>query len=72
MVELSVCSRDLRVRQPGVCGLIRELVCTIESKRLRRVRTIDIYGGEPEVVSGCRIVWNRQGRPPHAVTDMAP
>jgi len=61
-VKLSVYDRDLRMRELGVSGLIPELVATIEFKRLKRIRTIDIFGGEPEVVSGCRIVWNRQGR----------
>ena len=57
--HLSIYCRDFRSRHLGANGLIPDLVGTIEFKRLKRVRTIDINGGQPETVSGCRIVWNR-------------
>lgn len=58
-VHLSIYCRDFRTRHLGANGLIPDLVGTIEFKRLKQVRTIDINEGQPQVVSSCRIVWNR-------------
>jgi len=57
--RVSAYRRDFRVRHLGVSGLIPELIATIEFKRLARVRTIDIIGGTPDIIQGCRVVWNR-------------
>ena len=36
-------------------GLIPELICTIEFKKLQRIRTVDISGGKPEIIKRFRI-----------------
>jgi hypothetical protein len=56
---ISVYSEDFRIRKLKNSGLIPELLCTIEFKRLKRIRTVDIAGGEPEIIKIFRIVWNR-------------
>ncbi len=58
-VHLSIYCHDFRGRDLGANGLIPDLVATIEFKKLKRIRTVDINGGQPETLSGCRIVWNR-------------
>ncbi len=58
-VRLSIYCQDFRGRDLGANGLIPDLVATIEFKKLKRIRTVDINGGQPESLSGCRIVWNR-------------
>ena len=51
-------SKDFRVRKLGVSGLIPELICTIELKKLKRIKCPDIFGGKPEVIRNFRVVWN--------------
>ena len=36
-------------------GLIPELICTIEFKKLQRIRTVDISGGKPGIIKRFRI-----------------
>jgi hypothetical protein len=54
-----VYSEDFRIRELKSAGLIPELLCTIEFKRLQRKRTVDIIGGKPEIIKKFRIVWNK-------------
>lgn len=58
-IRLSVYSQDFRTRKLKDSGLIPELVCTIEIKKLKRIETIDIIGGKPEINKKFRIVWNK-------------
>jgi hypothetical protein len=58
-LRVGIYSDDFRIRKLRNSGLIPELLCTIEFKRLRRVNTIDIIGGTPETIKNCRIVWNQ-------------
>jgi hypothetical protein len=59
---MHVYSEDFRIRKLKNSGLIPELLCTIEFKRLKRIRTIDIAGGKPEIIKGFRIVWNKNAK----------
>jgi hypothetical protein len=61
-LRISVYSEDFRIRKLRSSGLIPELLCTIEFKRLRRIHTIDIIGGKPETVKRFRIVWNKNAK----------
>jgi len=61
-IRIGIYSEDFRIRKLRSSGLIPELLCTIEFKRLGRIRTIDISGGKPETIEGFRIVWNRNAR----------
>ncbi|HOO57252.1 MAG TPA: hypothetical protein PLN69_10540 [bacterium] len=56
--SIGVYSQDFRKRKLRNSGLIPELICTIEYKRLKTIKTVDIFGGSPEVIGGFRIVWN--------------
>ena len=40
-------------------GLGRNLVCTIQVKRIQRIRSPDIMGSTVEQLGGYRIAWNR-------------
>jgi hypothetical protein len=57
-VRLGIYSKDFRVRKLGVSGLIPELLCTIELKKLKRIKCPDILGGKPEIIKNFRVVWN--------------
>ena len=61
-LRISIYSKDFRVRKLKNSGLIPELLCTIELKRLRRIQTIDIIGGRPEKINKYRIVWNENAK----------
>jgi len=57
-VRLGIYSKDFRVRKLGVSGLIPELLCTIQLKKLKRIKCPDILGGKPEIIKNFRVVWN--------------
>jgi hypothetical protein len=59
---IHVYSEDFRIRKLKNSGLIPELLCTIEFKRLKIIRTVDIAGGKPEIIKGFRIVWNKNAK----------
>ena len=61
-LRVGIYSKDFRIRKLRNSGLIPELLCTIEFKRLRRIRTIDIIGGKPETIKKFRIVWNKNAK----------
>jgi len=61
-LRIGVYSEDFRIRKLRNSGLIPELLCTIEFKRLRRIHTIDIIGGKPEIIKRFRIVWNKNAK----------
>ena len=61
-LRISIYTKDFRVRKLKNSGLIPELLCTIEFKRLERIRTIDIIGGRPEIIKKIRIVWNEKAK----------
>ena len=61
-LRISIYSKDFRVRKLENSGLIPELLCTIEFKRLQRIQTIDIIGGIPEKINKLRIVWNANAK----------
>jgi len=61
-LRIGVYSEDFRIRKLRGSGLIPELLCTIEFKRLRRIHTIDIIGGKPETIKRFRIVWNKNAK----------
>lgn len=58
-IRLGIYSQDFRKRKLKNSGLIPELICTIEIKKLKRIETIDIVGGKPEINNKFRIVWNK-------------
>jgi hypothetical protein len=61
-LRIGVYSEDFRIRKLKNSGLIPELLCTIEFKRLQRIHTIDIIGGKPETIKKFRIVWNKNAK----------
>lgn len=61
-LRIAIYSEDFRIRKLRTSGLIPELMCTIEFKRLKRIRTIDIMGGKPEIIKKFRIVWNKNAK----------
>lgn len=58
-VRVNVLSKDFRLRDIIAPGLIPELLCTLEIKRLKRIKAPDIWGGIPEKTRGVKIVWNK-------------
>ncbi|MCD4806732.1 MAG: hypothetical protein K8R13_04040 [Methanococcoides sp.] len=58
-IRISVFSEDFRIRKLINSGLIPELICTIERKRLNKIKQIDISGGTAEIKDNSRIVWNK-------------
>jgi hypothetical protein len=61
-LRIGIYSEDFRIRKLRNSGLIPELLCTIEFKRLQRIHTIDIIGGKPEIIRKFRIVWNKNAK----------
>jgi hypothetical protein len=57
--RISVYCEDFRRRRFDGFGLERQLVCTIQLKRIRRIRTIDILGSTVEASGNWRIAWNK-------------
>lgn len=57
--RISVYSEDFRRRRFDSFGLGPQLVCTIQLKRIRRIRTVDISWSTVEVDGNWRIAWNR-------------
>lgn len=57
-IRINVYTKDFRIRDLGNSGLIPDLICTIEYKKLKQIKTIDIFGGIPQVIGDIRIVWN--------------
>ncbi|MEQ8413354.1 MAG: hypothetical protein RIB71_02775 [Imperialibacter sp.] len=58
-IRVFVYQEDKRVRDLRSSGLIPELICSIEVNTTRRIKTIDIIGGTPELHGRYRIVWNQ-------------
>lgn len=58
-VRVFIYDTDKRLRDLRHSGLIPELVATIEVNSSKRIQTIDIFGGTPEIHGKYRIVWNR-------------
>lgn len=56
---ISVFCQDYRRRRLSGFGLGPHLVCTIQVKRIRRIRSPDILGSAIEQLRGYRIAWNR-------------
>jgi len=69
--RISVFCKDYRRRRLSGFGLGRPLVCTIQVKRIQRIRSPDIMGSTIEQLGGYRIAWNRawleerSGQQPH-------
>lgn len=57
--RISVFCRDYRRRRLSGFGLGPHLVCTIQVKRIRRIKSPDILGSTIEQLRGYRIAWNR-------------
>ena len=57
--RISVFCKDYRRRRLSGFGLGRHLVCTIQVKRIQRIRSPDIIGSTIEQLGGYRIAWNR-------------
>jgi len=57
--RISVFCKDYRRRRLSGFGLDRHLVCTIQVKRIQRIRSPDIIGSTIEQLGGYRIAWNR-------------
>ena len=57
--RISVFCKDYRRRRLTGFGLDCHLVCTIQVKRIQRIRSPDIIGSTIEQLGGYRIAWNR-------------
>lgn len=57
--RISVFSKDYRRRRLSGFGLGQDLVCTIQIKRIKRIRSPDIIGSTIEQLGNYRIAWNR-------------
>lgn len=57
--RISVFCKDYRRKRLSAFGLGRDLVCTIQVKRIQRIRSPDIIGSTIEQLGGYRIAWNR-------------
>jgi len=57
--RISVFCKDYRRRRLTGFGLGRQLVCTIQVKRIRRIKSPDILGSTIEQLRSYRIAWNR-------------
>lgn len=57
--RISVVDRDFRRRRLYGFGLGPELVCTVQKKRIGRIRSPDIMGSTIEQAGSWRIAWNR-------------
>ena len=58
-LRIAVYSKDFRKRKLHNCGLVKELICTVELKRLKSIKSPDICGGVPELINNYKIVWNK-------------
>ncbi|MEL7667029.1 MAG: hypothetical protein AAGU73_02350 [Actinomycetota bacterium] len=58
-VRIAVVDRDFRRRRLSSFGLGPELVCTVERKRIARIKSPDIMGSTIEQTGHWRIAWNR-------------
>lgn len=67
--RILVFSRDMRVRRLRNSGLASELICTVQQKRLERIKAPDILGGFPEEYRGLHIVWNKHSSSIHSRQD---
>lgn len=56
---ISVFCKDYRRRRLSGFGLGRHLVCTIQVRRIQRIRSPDIMGSTIERLGSYRIAWNR-------------
>lgn len=56
--SVSVFSMDFRRRRLNAFGLGPELTCTIQLKRIGRIRTPDLWGSTVQTHRGLRIAWN--------------
>lgn len=69
--RISVFCKDYRRRRLSGYGLGRHLVCTVQVKRIQRIRSPDIIGSTIEQLGSYRIAWNRAwleesaGQQPH-------
>jgi hypothetical protein len=59
-IRVFVFDTDKRLRQLRYSGLPKELVATIEVNTSKKIQTIDIITGVPEVKGKYRIVWNKR------------
>lgn len=57
-LRIGIYQEDFRQRKLHAGGLVPELICTIELKRLNRIKAPDIFGGLPEIAGHYKIVWN--------------
>jgi hypothetical protein len=59
-IRVFIYDTDKRVRNLRNSGLIADLIATIEVNTTKRIKTIDIIGGNPEQIGKYRIVWNKR------------
>ena len=41
-----------------------DLICTLELNKIRKIKSVDIAGGIPEIIGDYRIVWNKRANIP--------
>lgn len=61
-IRVTVYDTDLRKRKFRASGLIDSLVCSITLNRSKRIKDIDLIGGQVELKGRYRIVWNTNWR----------
>ena len=58
-VRLSIFKKNFRRRKLINYGLGSELVCTIEKKKIFKIKVPDIFGSKIEIRRGYKIAWNK-------------
>ena len=56
--RVAVFKRDYRRRRLSGFGLGKDLVCTVQFQRIRRIKSPDILGSTVEIIGKWRIAWN--------------
>ena len=57
--RISVYQKDYRARRLVGFGLAGDLICTVQARRMKRIRSPDIVGATIELMGRYRIAWNR-------------
>jgi hypothetical protein len=62
--RIKIFARDYRIRKLENSGLMPDLLCTLEFNKTKKIKSIDIAGGIPEIIGDYRIVWNKRANIP--------
>ena len=57
--RIAVFQKDFRRRRLSGFGLKKDLICTVQLQRLKRIKSPDIFGSTIEIKGKYRIAWNK-------------